>query len=244
VSDAGELAGKAIAICDDGAEWPPFTYYERNVGKKTAHIVGFAVDVIDSIASDEHAQTSIALIPWDQCLAKLAKGEYDMALNASYNDARARYALFSEPYYSLTPSFIFLKGKFSGAFKMADANQLAKRKMCGLRGYSYADFGVDVSLIDADSQDFDAAFQKLRAGRCDVILARIEVLNGFAKVGDNYLTKDIDYGRIKEANRSEFHMLISKKSTNRDDLRAAINRGIEKLKASGTLKKMLDRYLQ
>jgi polar amino acid transport system substrate-binding protein len=167
-----------------------------------------------------------------------------MALNASYNDARAKYALFSEPFYSLTPSVIFLKNKYKDATKMVNADELAKRKMCGLRGYNYADFGVDVSAIDTDSRDFTAVFQKLRAGGCDVILARIEVLEGFAKVGDNYLTEDVGHSYITGAKKSQFHMLISRKSKNMRALEAAINRGIGKLKASGKLKEMLDRYLQ
>jgi len=38
-----DLKGKTISICDDGAEWPPYTYYKRVDGKKSKEIIGFSV---------------------------------------------------------------------------------------------------------------------------------------------------------------------------------------------------------
>src|SRR5437867_3116882 len=35
---------KVIAVCDDGEEWPPYTYYKRSLGIKTDELVGYAQD--------------------------------------------------------------------------------------------------------------------------------------------------------------------------------------------------------
>jgi len=46
-----DLRGKTINICDDGAEWPPYTYYKRVNGEATKELVGYSVDVIREIFS-------------------------------------------------------------------------------------------------------------------------------------------------------------------------------------------------
>ncbi len=43
------LKNTHINIVDDGAQWPPFIYYERKNGKISQNIVGFSIDVINEI---------------------------------------------------------------------------------------------------------------------------------------------------------------------------------------------------
>ncbi|WP_108650590.1 substrate-binding periplasmic protein [Dongshaea marina] len=241
---ADALQGKTVKICDDGAEWPPFIYYQRDNGNKTKDVVGYSVDVISDILGKVGAKFTVKLAPWKRCLSDLEKGKYDMVLNASYNDERAGYAYFSKPFYSLTPSYIYMKAKYPQGLKVSSAKELVNYKVCGLRGYNYKDFGIESKDINTNTKDFNAVLKKLETGRCEVVLARIEVLLGFAKTGEKLITDGMTYASIPGAKKSDFYMLISKKSKLADPLKADVDKGIMRLEESGELQQMKDKFLK
>ncbi|WP_235603139.1 substrate-binding periplasmic protein [Piscirickettsia litoralis] len=244
---ARSLEGQTIRVCDDGAEWPPYTYFLRENGVKTDKVVGFSVDVVNSILEGEYkAKVIYKLPPWKRCLRELAQGRYDLAMNSSYNKERAKTYTLTLPYYKVTPSYIFFKGDYPNNDDGPDikkSSDFSKYIVCGLRGYNYEDFNMDVSIINSNASTFKQAFAKLRYKRCNLILARIEILRGFKFLDQDYLTGAFGYRQNPGSEASQFTMLISKESPYHDQLKSALDQGIQKLKDTGKLKKMLNRYL-
>ena len=92
----------SIKICDDGDEWPPFSYYQRDDGTKTKQVVGYSVDYIQSILDKQKVAFSLELLPWKRCLADVKEGARAMLLSASRTPEREKDYLISKPYYAMT----------------------------------------------------------------------------------------------------------------------------------------------
>ena len=61
-----------IKVCDDVAEWPPFTYLQRQASRETpAPVLGFSVDVLRHILSARGRSFQIELLPWLRCLREV-----------------------------------------------------------------------------------------------------------------------------------------------------------------------------
>lgn len=97
------LRGKTISICDDGAEWPPYTYYKRVNEKKTRELVGYSVDVIREILDKHGIKFKLKLLPWKRCKQEMDKGEkYQMFLSGGLNPGRVKAYYITQPYYFTT----------------------------------------------------------------------------------------------------------------------------------------------
>ncbi|ODN41979.1 substrate-binding periplasmic protein [Piscirickettsia litoralis] len=193
----------------------------------------------------QFSYSKVDFIPWKRCLQQLLKGKYDLVMNASYNAERAANYLYTKGYYEMRPAYFYSLKKYpNGLPDVTSGATLSKYKICGLAGYNYKSFNVDLSVLDTGSKNFNSVTKKVRAGRCDAFIARIEALAGFKAIGQDYLKGDIGYKPIPDAKASEFYMIISKKSKNAKALQETINKGIEKLRADGELKTMLDKYLK
>ncbi|ODN43545.1 substrate-binding periplasmic protein [Piscirickettsia litoralis] len=240
-------ATESISICEDGAEWPPFNYIKRDNGKKVMDSSeGYSVDVINKIfQKSQFKYSKIDFIPWKRCLKEMLKGRYDLVLNASWNKERAKNYLYSKAYYEMRPGYFYsLKRYPNGLSNVTSGPSLSKYKLCGLAGYSYNSFNIDLSQLDTGSKNFASVTKKVRAGRCDAFVARIELMAGFKVIGQDLLKDDLGYKPIPGAKASKFYMIISKKSKNAETLKSVIDQGIDKLRADGELKKILDKYLQ
>ncbi|NEX59987.1 substrate-binding periplasmic protein [Noviherbaspirillum galbum] len=233
-----------INACEDIGEWPPYTYLERENGKPTAKVTGFAVDVLRQIFKDQPAPPGIELLPWARCLKEVQNGSrYQMALNVSYSDERAKTYLLSQPYY-LTSSNVFYSRKHHPAGlsirKLADLQQF---RVCGVAGYNYETYGLKPGMVDQGTQNFPSLISKLHAGRCDLFIEKYEVMAGFSAIGQPLLS-DPDLGRatLEGVPPTAFHMAVSRDYPQGEKLVARINDGIASLKASGAMDRMLRRY--
>ena len=59
---------------------------------------GFAVEVLQSVVKEMGCSLDFRERPWKRQLQELQSGEADIAMEAYYNDERAKYAYFSESY--------------------------------------------------------------------------------------------------------------------------------------------------
>lgn len=227
---------KPLRICGDGAGWPPYTYQADN------QVKGYDLDVLHAILDPLGIKFSVAMPPWKRCLADTEKGSYQIALSASRSKERARRFILTRDYYTLTAKYYFATRKKLPSIKVALPGNLLKYKACGLRGYNYDGFGVPSELLDRDANDFPQVIRKTKAGRCDLFLARYEILRGFELVGKRYLDNSLGYGTIPGIEGDKFYMLISRAYPHAEQLKALLNKGIERLEQQGQLRKFLSKY--
>lgn len=242
---AGVLNGTTIHICDDGAEWPPYTFYKRSGGVATKELTGFAVDVVTAILQKAGIHADITLLPWARCQNELINGtDYQMALNASYNDTRARLYHLSRPYYRTTNYYFYSRKVHPTGLRIEQLPDLRQFKVCGLYGYNYETYGLPAGSIDQGSYDFPTLIAKIHAGRCDLFLEKYQVVAGFTAIGQPFLADtDLGHEPVPGMAATEFYMMISRHAAHADELLKTINDGLAELEASGQLGRLAKKYL-
>ncbi len=227
----------SVAICDDENEWPPYSYYERVDGKKTAHVVGFAVDVIHDIFNRNGVDYSIDLIPWSRCLAVSSLGrDYAMVFNLSYNSERAKTFLLSRPYYATTSYYYYSRRQHPRGLAINSLADLKKYRVCGVQGYNYNGYGLSPGEVDQGARSFTALISKMQLGRCALFLEKDEVMTGYAAIGKNYLADpDIGKAPIPGMKPDLFYFGVSKRYAHAEEIHAMIDAALLKMESSGKL---------
>ena len=243
---AGTLAGSTIRICDDGAEWPPYSYYKRVDGRPTKDVVGFSVDVIASIFKKANLSFSIELLPWARCQVEVAAGsKYQMALNASYNEERATTYHMSRAYYRTTNYYFYSRIAHPTGLKIDSVADLKKFKVCGLFGYNYETYGLPAGTVDQGTKNYLAVTLKmLHADRCDLFLEKYEVMAGFTVIGQDFLS-DMNLARapVPKMAPTKFYMMISRQSEHASELLKLINDGLAAMESSGQMEEIRKKYI-
>lgn len=242
-SEAGAWDGTTVCICDDGAEWPPYSYYQRVDGKPTEAIVGFSVDIIDRIFKSHGISYQISLLPWKRCMHQVAEGNnYHMFLSGGRNPERDRTYYVSKAYYWMHPSYLFSTQQHPDGLAISGRKDLKNYRICGILGYNYIVFGLTPKDIDTGTSDYDTLTKKLLTGRCDLSVDRLEILLGFKAIGKNFISHpDLAYQVIPGEPTESFHMMFSKNEFGRH-LKQIVDDGLRELQASGELESLIRKY--
>jgi len=184
------------------------------------------------------------MIPWKRCLQNVTNGTMDVALSASGNMERKTTYRMSDAYYQVTPSYIYLKTRFPDGLQVTAEQASEQYKICGLRGYSYDSFGLPTAQVETTSNTFRQLFNKTAAGRCDLFLARFEILVGFELIGNPLLTSQWGHSPVPDIPPDSFHMLVSRNIPDSEDIQNILNKGILELGQSGQLDQILIRYFR
>lgn len=242
---AGTLSGATIHICDDAAEWPPYTFYKRSDGQATRELTGFSVDVVTAIFQKAGIDARIELLPWARCQKEVMDGTgYQLALNASYNENRARAYHLSRPYYRTTNYYFYSKKVHPSGLRIDHLSDLRHYKVCGVFGYNYETYGLPAGSIDQGAYDFAALVAKIHAGRCDLFVEKYEVMAGFTVIGQPFLTdSNLGHEAVPGMASTEFYMMVSRHAAHAEELLKTINDGLVELEASGQLGRLAKKYL-
>lgn len=231
------LPSQEIRFCGDKAGWPPYTYEDHGLVK------GYDRDLLEEVFAASTHTFSIQMLPWKRCLQMVIEGSMDVALSASGTEERRTTFRMTEPYYLLTPSYIYLKSRFAEGVNTAPGEVTQQYKVCGLRGYSYHSFGIPVDKIDTNTSTFFQLFNKTAAGRCDLLLGRVEVIKGFALINNPLLTNQWQHTPIPGIEADDFRMLVSRGSPHSLPLYQFLNTRILKLKQLGVLDRLIAPYM-
>lgn len=231
----------SIGICDDGNEWPPYSYHERRDGIITGTLSGYSVDVIGEILKRHSIAYSIDLIPWTRCQAVALIGDrYGMVLNMSSSRWRARHFYLSRPYYTATTHYYYSRRLHPDGLPIRSVRDLAKYRVCGVQGYNYEGLGLDVQHIDRGTRDFAALVSKVQLGRCTLFLEKVEIMRGFAAIGKDYLEgKELGHAVLPGVKPVPFHFGVSKRHPQALHIRAIIDGDLRKMEANGRLEELL-----
>ncbi len=130
---AKNLEGEIVNICDDAAEWPPYIFYKRDTtGEKTKELIGISVDLLREIFDKQGIRFTVELRPWARCQKEVELGEdFQLALNASYNQERAEKYYLSLPYYSTSSYYFYSKKHNPNGLDIKNMADLKKYSVCG-----------------------------------------------------------------------------------------------------------------
>ena len=251
------LKGKTISICDDGAEWPPYTYYERVNGEKTEELVGYSVDVIREIFTKYGIKFTLAIIPWQRCQNEVDIGtKYQMFLSGGLNPGRIKRYHISQPYYFTKLYYFWSKKNHPNGLDISNKSLKAalwdlmnKYKMGNIIGYGMGQsksLGLDTSKVDTGAKDYKALKSKILKGRVDNFQESMEVLSGLAAIGTTDIVNDPDiaYAPLPHATPRGYQMMFTKQKKIGLQLRDLVDREITQMRAIGRLDELMKKYIK
>ncbi|MCU7374644.1 transporter substrate-binding domain-containing protein [Paucibacter sp. O1-1] len=240
-----KLRGTTVRICDDAAEWPPYSYYRREAGRKTAQLEGYSVDVITTIFAKHGIAFSIELLPWKRCLSELAAGQrYQMLLSASANPERRAGYLLSQPYYRTRYHYFYSRLRHPEGLRIEAPGDLNRYALGGINGYAYSRLeGVDLTRMQR-TINYPSLIRMLQLGRIDVFAEDIEVIQGLSKLGADPLAGDpaLGHAPLPGVGDNLFHMMFSKNHPLGARLKALVDRELALMESSGQLQRLLARH--
>ncbi len=172
LASANSLCPSPLRIGFDN--WPPYHYYAGTAaGQK--ELRGFAVEALTAMLKRLDCKASYVEMPWKRVLHGLSLGSVDIAMEAYFNEDRARYAWFSDAY---NPGRSALWIRKSSSYPETDlASWLASGHTLGItKDYYYGAeisellrrYAAQVSVVN-DEQNYG----KLVLGRIDGFLGDV-----------------------------------------------------------------------
>lgn len=232
------LERTSLSVCGDGGGWPPYHFSQYRA------VVGYDIDVLQAIFAPLGVSLSAELPPWERCLHETQLGRYDIAMSTAYSEKRNEQYIFTDHYYTVQPIYVYSSRLNPGGFSVHTAPDLDKLRTCGLQGYNYTGFGVDDSQVRKHGRTFAQLVNMLEADRCDVFLARYEILAGFKHTeGIDHLANGLKAVPIPGIRGDKFYMLISRAIPDGEQIQAIFNARVEELRATGELEVMINKYL-
>jgi len=176
------MADEALTAC---ANPPPWTFMVKGASGAMVRAPGtFSLDMLSAALARMGRTVSFVPMPWTRCLLQVESGEIDFALGAYYSEERARRFSFSVPYSKATPQVFYLRARPVQVNNMAD---LHRYHGCGLHGDVYAHYGLQPGELDLGANSHEHLIAKLKAGHCDYFVEELEVIEGFKRIGKDYL---------------------------------------------------------
>ncbi|WP_051303158.1 substrate-binding periplasmic protein [Psychromonas aquimarina] len=245
LSQPAALNGEAVIFCVEEGEWPPFNYTKRVNEQKTSETLGYDIDVINMIFSEYGIKAEFVVMPWKRCLLRTRKGVYQAVPSASSSPQREKDYLLSEAYYTITPSYFYLKKKYPHGLAIKNASELKKQgKICGRHGYNYVNFGLKNDDVCMGSRTYKSLVDMTLKGRCDIFLARYETFLGLSYIGQDFISdRRFGHAPIPNVEPEKFYIMISRNFKYAQELKAIIDSGILKLKSSGKLQSTFKKYV-
>lgn len=229
----------SLSVCGDGGSWPPYHF------EKERKVIGYDIDVLEAIFSPLGLTITVDLPPWQRCLRETKLGRYDIALSAAYSEERDKDYILTDYYYTLQPSYVYSSITYPEGLPVRTAQDLDYLRTCGLQGYNYTGFGVDDSKVRKNGRTFEQVVKMLEANRCDVFLARYEILAGFkASEGIDHLANGLKAVSIPGISGDKFHMLISRSILDGLEIKSIFDQHIKQLRVSGELDRMIEKYIE
>ncbi|WP_295890952.1 ABC transporter substrate-binding protein [uncultured Vibrio sp.] len=218
------LANNVVTLAS--GEWYPYQSQSLRKGGYLAHIVTEAFKL-------EGYKVEIQYYPWARGFDKVRRGEIDGSFVYSKTKERQNYALYSDIILSVPIAIFHLKGL---QLKWEKFGDLSSYRIGGALGYDYGVSDLeDKEVLDIIRIEHQLGnYKKLLVGRLDLVLDYPEVAAEF--IDQLKIEKDVTQ-HTKLFNVLSYSLIISKESERSEELVAAFNRGLWKLKASGVYSK-------
>lgn len=235
---AGVNAADRVVACGGDNNWPPMSYATPD----NPQVKGFSADVLRAIFAND-SDLLIQLRPWVRCLTEVTRADgADIVMSFLRNPERDKQFLFSRPYASLTPVYIYLSGRYPTppVRTLADLGAL---KVCALRGASTAYTKLPPEAIDAGSNGYTSLMVKLNKEYCDVVVDMREVIQGHRKLGSIPLVAgQHTMALLPDTEPHPLHFGVGRGNPQANSLVERLDRGILALQRSGALAKLQASY--
>lgn len=224
-TEAVATESKGTLVMATNAEFPPYEFHDGG------EIVGIDVEIARAIATEMGMDFEIEDIAFDSIIPEVTSGKADFgAAGMTVTEDRKQSVDFSDPYATATQVVIVKDGS-----EIASVDDLVGKTIgvqLGTTGDIYAEDVEDVTL-ERYNKGFEAV-QALSQDKIDAVIIDGEPAKVF--VAENEGLKILDEAFTTE----EYAICVKKGNT---ELLEGINSAIAKLKESGELQAIVDKYI-
>lgn len=221
---ASEGEAKSLVMATN-AEFPPYEYYDNQ------KIVGIDVEIAQAIADDLGMKLEIEDMAFDSIIAAVQSGKADIgAAGMTVTEDRLESVNFSDSYTTAAQVIIVKEGS-----DIATPDDLMGKTVgvqLGTTGDIFVD-DVENATVERYNKGFEAV-QALLQGKIDAVLIDREPAKVF--VSQNEGLKIVD----EEFTVEDYAIAIAKDN---EDLLKSINESLARLKESGKLQEIIDKYI-
>lgn len=231
---------REIKICADPGP-APWTYWVVDAHQqKTNRFTGSSVDTFRTVFTRLGLPVSfVGDLPWARCLKMVEEGKIDFAMDAYFNNERAKTLAFSKPYNTLTPQVFYRR---QNPIQVKTKSDLKRYKGCGMIGASYEHYGLSPAELDLGVNTYAGMVNKLKAGRCDYFVEELEVIAGHSQLGQDFLKdKDLLHNAVEDADAPSKHLVTATQGLG-SELLPAINTELNQMSQTGELAKIWKKH--
>lgn len=219
-------------------EWAPYT-------SQTLPDEGLLAEITRAAFADQGIDLKLAFFPWGRADQLSKSGDWDGTLAYAKTRERENYFFFSDPIYVGKYVLFHLKKhplEWSTLTDLRDV-PMATTIAFGGMGQPFLDAEKEgklkVERLPSDVQSFNMLFNdRVRAVPSDLEVGNFLLQKIFPKDFEHFTYSG------HAVNESEYHLVISKKSSNAMKLIESFNKGLKNLKSSGRYKKILEKWKQ
>lgn len=223
--DESPMAGKETLIMATNAEFPPYEFHEGG------EIVGIDVEIAKAIATEMGMGFEVEDIAFDSIIPEVTSGKADFgAAGMTVTEDRKQSVDFSDSYATATQVVIVKEGSEIAA--VADLTGKTIGVQLGTTGDIYVG-DVEGATVERYNKGFEAV-QALTQDKIDAVVIDGEPAKVFVSQNEGLVILD-------EAFTTEEYAICVKKGNT--ELLEGINAAIAKLKESGELQKIVDKYI-
>ncbi|WP_373976441.1 transporter substrate-binding domain-containing protein [Chitinibacter sp. SCUT-21] len=236
VLTAAQTLPSEVSVCWEEGLKPPYLSLDSQ-----GQVAGIAVDMVNEIFKRRQLSPKHLIRPWKRCLAEVETGEVDVVPNSSYRDERAQYALYTEPLYTTHLVLFYHTKRFAQAPVIRQLDEMKPYSFGGILGFNYDQYAGQLKL-DTTAKNREVLFRMLIAGRYDFAIEQLEVIQ-MMKARKELSLEQMAYIAEPVQPVKNFHILVTKKHPQAEELRRLINDGIAAIKRDGTAKKIQIKHL-
>ena len=205
--------------------YPPFEF-----GKPPYK--GFDLDVVNAIAKRLGSRATFKKTPFDTIFRDLAQGKFDLVASATtITPERAKTVDFSDPYFPADQSLMVKRGSdIKGVDDLAGKTVGAQ---LATTGAAYAKDRTDAKTVRTYDL-IDDAFNALEAGQVQAVINDCPVSKYAERAHEDLVV-------VQAIQTNERYGLAFRKGSNA--LREAVNRELARLRDSGELQRISDKWL-
>lgn len=217
---------KGVLVMATNAEFPPYEYHDGG------EIVGIDVEIAKAIAAEMGMELEIEDIAFDSIIPAVQSGKADFgAAGMTVSEDRKMNVDFSDPYASATQVIIVkTDSEISGPADL-------EGKLIGVQQGTTGDIYASEEFGDANVERYNKGFeavQSLNQNKIDAVIIDGEPAKVF--VSQNEGLKLLDEAYTEE----EYAICVKKGNA---ELLDGINAAIARLKESGELQTIVDKYI-
>ena len=208
--------------------WPPFN--DVNLLNN-----GLSSDLVITALKRAGYASSYFQVPWARVLHGMQVADYDIVVSAWYDQERAIYGVFSEPY--LVNRIRFLRRKGSD-LQFRALNDLGDNSIAVVRGYSYqAEFDAAPQLLKVPVVDFAMGARMLAAGRVQLTLEDELVARHYFQYELRGLEEQLEF-LPKPLSENGLHILVRSSHPHAQEIVDGFDKAMQAMREDGTYAKI------